>query len=188
MIVNPTNTAVDSRLPICLPFTLAMECPFPSNWSDPRNFSNDPHDPGGRTMDGIIQNEYDFYRKMHSLPVQDVLLISEAEGWDIYENSYWEPKCVLFPPGMDLSFFDTEVNCGSFGATKILQRSLGVGIDGLWGPFTNAAVQDITDVIDELKILEAKIAASPLTQDAIATIKSAIANVRTQIAALLASI
>ena len=52
----------------------------------------------------------------------------------------------------------------------------------------NDSPPPINDLIDELKILEAKIAASPLTRDAIATISSAIADVRKQIMALLTSI
>ena len=134
------------RFPICLPFTLAQECPDPDNWSDPANFSDDPHDPGGATMCGIIQSEYDDFRVNEGLPTQPVVDISEAEGWLIYEDNYWEPKCSGLSPGLDLSYFDTCVNCGPTGATKVLQAALGVAVDGIWGPITQAAVDAIADV------------------------------------------
>jgi hypothetical protein len=42
----------------CLPDTLKEDGPDAANLRDPRNYSNDAHDKGGRTMDGIIQREY----------------------------------------------------------------------------------------------------------------------------------
>ena len=73
----------------CWPFVLIEECPFPNDWSNPKNFSNDRFDPGGKTMCGIIQREYDQYRKHHGLLVQDVRKISKDEGTDIYLNIYY---------------------------------------------------------------------------------------------------
>jgi lysozyme family protein len=40
--------------------------------------------------------------------------------------------------------FDTSVNFGVGGATKFLQSVLGVGVDGIWGPFAPAATCRIT--------------------------------------------
>lgn len=136
---------VADRFTVCLPFTLAQECPYPSNWGNPRNFSNDPGDPGGKTMDGIIQVEYDRYRVLHALPRQDVRLCSEAEGDDIYRSCYWLPYCPELPAGLDLEFFDTAVNEGTVEAVKILQVALGLKNDGKWGPATEAAVKAIAD-------------------------------------------
>lgn len=128
------------RFPVCLPFTLAQECPYPNDWSNPKNFSNDAHDPGGATMCGVIQREYDLWRKGHSQPTQPVIKISQDEGYAIYRISYWQPNCALLGPGLDLSYFDTCVNMGTTEATKVLQVALGVGNDGVWGPQTAAAV------------------------------------------------
>jgi lysozyme family protein len=135
-----------SRFQTCLPFTLAQECPFPTDWSNPRNFSNDAHDPGGATMCGIIQREYDIYRKSKGLPVQSVELMSQAEGLDIYENSYWLPYCDDLPVGLDLCFFDASVNEGCHEAIKILQVALDLTNDGMWGPQTEMAVKGIVGV------------------------------------------
>ena len=134
------------RFLICLPFTLAQEAPFPSQWGNPRNFSNDPGDPGGRTMDGVIQSEYTLWRTSHGLLTQDVSLISEAEGDDIYLTCYWLPWCPKLAPGLDMEFFDAAVNEGVGEAIKILQYALHVANDGQWGDQTDAAVAAITDV------------------------------------------
>jgi lysozyme family protein len=131
------------RFRACLPFTLAQECPHPEQWSNPHNFSNDAHDPGGKTMCGIIQREYDSYRKGKGLTPRDVRQLTQEEGEDIYENSYWLPECPKLPPGLDLSFFDEAVNAGPHAATKILQQALEIDADGEWGPRTALAVRGI---------------------------------------------
>src|SRR5215469_12907652 len=108
------------RFTTCLPFTLAQECPYPSEWGNPKNFSNDPGDPGGKTMDGIIQIEYDSYRVRQGLTRRDVRNVTEVEGDEIYYTGYWLPYCPELPAGLDLCFFDTSVNEGTFQAVKIL--------------------------------------------------------------------
>ena len=97
-------------------------------------------------MCGITGYEYSRYRWRKGEAAQTVLLISKAEGIDIYTNDYWLPKSPGLPPGLDLSWFDTDVNCGPGGATRILQSALGVAIDGQWGPITQGAVDAIADV------------------------------------------
>lgn len=134
------------RFLICLPNTLAQECPFPSQWGNPRNFSDDKFDPGGKTDEGIIQTEYDRWRVLHGLQRRDVRLMTEAEGDAIYLANYWLPYCPNLPAGLDQMFFDTDVNEGVGEAIKILQVALGIANDGKWGPQTDAAVKAISDV------------------------------------------
>lgn len=128
-----------SNFEACLPHVLAEECPFPKDWSNPANFSNDPKDKGGPTMCGIIQREYDHWRKACGLPVRPVKLCTQAEGETIYKTWYWDPHCDSLRAGLDLSFFDAAVNEGSMEAIRILQVALGEEADGIWGPFTAAA-------------------------------------------------
>ena len=125
------------RFLICLPFTLTQE----------GGYSNDPHDSGGRTMEGVVQREYDAYRKHNKLHLQSVKLISDAEMHDIYLNNYWLPHCPNLPPGVDLSFFDQAVNEGPFEAIVLLQRTLNITRDGDFGPKTLAAVQSISPAV-----------------------------------------
>jgi lysozyme family protein len=141
-----TATAPPPQFLVCLPYTLKQECPDPADWSNPANFSDDPHDPGGATMCGIIQVEYDAYRKSLGEPTQSVRLITQAEGDAIYHTSYWQPDCPQLQVGLDLSYFDSSVNMGREEATRLLQRSLGVSDDGMWGPVTAGAVTAITNV------------------------------------------
>lgn len=129
-----------SRFELCWPLTLAQECPYPNDWNNLRNFSNDPRDPGGATMCGIIQGEYDRYRKEHGDRLQSVKWITKAEGQDIYFDNYWLPHCPLIPIGLDLSYFDANVNSGNH-AVKLLQRALNLNPDGIWGSRTTTAVE-----------------------------------------------
>lgn len=137
---------VSSRFLACLPLTLRQECPHPENWSDPRNFSDDAHDPGGKTQCGIIQREYDTWRRAQGLPVRDVRQLTQDEGRAIYWQSYWLPHCPQLPAGLDLAFFDAAVNEGAVEAIRMLQYAIGVPADGEWGPLTEAAVGRIGDV------------------------------------------
>lgn len=130
---------MSNRFKVCFPYTLAEECPDPGDWTNLKNYSNDPRDRGGATMCGIIQREYDHYRKLQRLHTQPVALITEDEGMWIYENWYWLPDCDSLPVGLDLSFYDSAVNQGTTEAIKILQVALGVSEDGIWGPVTAAA-------------------------------------------------
>lgn len=134
------------RFDACLPFTLAQECPRPDDWSNARNFSHSAHDPGGATMCGIIQREYDTYRKHHGEPVRGVALITQVEGEDIYNVNYWLPYCPMLPTGLDMSFFDSSVNEGTHEAIRILQYSIDIDNDGAWGPITELAIKGIDNV------------------------------------------
>jgi lysozyme family protein len=139
----PVTSGEPVRFIRCLPLVLREEV----NWHDPfvwsdvrRNFSNDRGDPGGKTMCGIIQREYDHFRKTRRLPTRDVRLIEEWEGHTIYYEWYWKPNCSGLVYGLDLTFFDASVNMGTTEAIRLLQRTLDVPPDGLWGPKTAEAV------------------------------------------------
>ena len=118
------------RFAACLPFILMME----------GGNDDDPYDHGGRTSRGVIQREYDVYRRQHGLPTRDVWSASDAEIADIYQHAYWLPIAPTLPAGVDLVYFDVAVNAGPGQAAKQLQRALGVAVDGAIGPATHAAV------------------------------------------------
>jgi lysozyme family protein len=120
----------------CLPFTLTEE----------GGNSNDAHDPGGRTHKGIIQREYDRYRRSKGLPLQSDYAMSDDEVREIYWTEYWLPHCPSLAPGVDLSFFDNAVNEGPYRAIVLMQRALGITSDGIWGDKTTEAVQRIGNV------------------------------------------
>lgn len=119
------------RFPQCLAETLRWE----GGWS------NDPVDPGGATMEGVIQVEYNAYRQHNGLSSQTVRQISNAELLDIYQHNYWLPmRCDGMPVGLDLLAFDFAVNSGVGQAVKSLQRVLGLAIDGHLGAVTMNAI------------------------------------------------
>ena len=88
-------------------------------------YSNDPDDPGKATMFGIIQAEYNRYRREHSLPQQHVRAISKQEMLSIYKEKYWDATgCNDLPAKIATVNFDTAVNCGSAGAQAVMRRAL----------------------------------------------------------------
>lgn len=145
-----------SRFLACWPDTLAQEDPYPNDWSNLANYSNTPGDPGGATMDGIIQTEYDLYRRSNGLPTRPVQNITQAEGEAIYLNNYWLPNVASLPAGLDLCVFDSNVNMGPREGTMILQHALGIPVDGIWGPQTAAAVAAITSVASVINVYTAR--------------------------------
>lgn len=137
----------------CLPNTLIQECPLPGDWSNIKNFSDDPHDSGGATMCGITQGEYWVWLKQQKLPLVPVQELTKDQGYTIYFDNYWDPYCPELAPGMDLDFFDTRVNEGTGEAIKILQFTLGLTVDGQWGPATDAAVKAMDT--DPVRVMQA---------------------------------
>ena len=87
----------------CLQITLQWE----------GGYSNHPDDPGGPTNRGIIQREYDAWRKAHGFSPQSVRWIKESEYRAIYRAEYWDAMgCDSLPSGLDLAVFDAAVNSG----------------------------------------------------------------------------
>jgi lysozyme family protein len=75
--------------------------------------SNDPRDPGGRTMEGVMQATYDAYRVKKGVGRADVYTISAAERDEIYRKEYWDLiKGDGLRSGEDLCVFDFAVNSG----------------------------------------------------------------------------
>lgn len=109
--------------PILDPYVLAHE----------GGFSHDDHDPGGRTLNGIIQVEDDRYRDERGLPrrlLSAALLGTPewiAERNEIYELKYWRSAGVRgaeLPAGVDYVLFDYGVNSGVGRSGKVLRRIL----------------------------------------------------------------
>ena len=109
---------------------------------------DDPRDPGGRTSRGIIQSEWDVYRREHPGMPADVWQAPQAAVLAIYRSKYWNVvRGDDLPSGIDYCVFDFGVNSGVSRAITYLQRQLGVAVDGAMGPLTMAAVKAIEDRI-----------------------------------------
>jgi lysozyme family protein len=104
-------------------------------------YTNHPADRGGPTNKGILQREYDQYRRCNGLPPADVRDILNAEVEDIYLLDYWlAGRCDRMPWPVSLAHFDACVNTGLTQAARFLQRTVVTRVDGLIGPLTLAAL------------------------------------------------
>lgn len=129
--VPPVNKKSD-RFEKCLKLILKFE----------GGLDDDPRDPGGRTAYGILQREYNPYRRELGKAVQDVFKISPAEVADIYRRKYWDAMhCDELALGVDFSVADYAINSGHAQCTRDIQRLLKLPVDGDFGPQTLAALK-----------------------------------------------
>ncbi len=104
-------------------------------------YSDDPRDHGGATNYGITQRTYDAWNTSHGMALQPVRNIDMDMVDAIYQAIYWTPvHCSEMPDRLGMCAFDFAVNSGVHQALATLQRCLGTGPDGRWGPKTAALV------------------------------------------------
>jgi lysozyme family protein len=88
------------------------------------DYSNHPDDPGGPTMKGVTQREYDSWRKQKGKAKRPVDRIEETELQAIYRGGYWNVMgCDGLDAGMDLCVFDAGVNSGVERARQWLESA-----------------------------------------------------------------
>jgi lysozyme family protein len=113
-------------------------------------WSDHPADPGGATMKGITLNTYRRYKNNSHITKEQLRNITDQEVSDIYKSRYWDKcRCDDLPSGIDFLVFDAAVNMGAGRASKLLQETIGVTVDGIIGPVTVAVAlhQDMDSVI-----------------------------------------
>lgn len=100
-------------------------------------YVNDPDDPGGETKYGISKRAY---------PRLDIKNLTRDAAADIYERDYFTAaKLYMLPDPLAYCVLDFGVNAGTSRAVKVLQRVLGVSVDGVVGKGTAAAVNAVSD-------------------------------------------
>src|SRR6516162_6240676 len=52
--------------------------------------SDDPRDPGGKTMEGITQRTYDAFLDKKAKPRRDVFEIPSSDRDEIYRTEFWD--------------------------------------------------------------------------------------------------
>lgn len=132
----------------CMPVILTQE----------GGYSNHKSDPGGVTLEGVIQRVYDGYRDRKKKPHRALTAAMRgtadwiAERNEIYRTQYWNAvRGDELPAGVDVVVFDGAVNSGPYQSAKWLQRALsaaglyGGAIDGHIGAATLAAVEMCSD-------------------------------------------
>jgi|DewCreStandDraft_2_1066082.scaffolds.fasta_scaffold06751_4 lysozyme family protein len=109
-------------------------------------FVHHPLDPGGPTNKGVTQKVYDDWRLRQGLPMRPVVAITDSELRAIYLEFWRASKATEFEgpyPRTAVTLFDTAVQFGTLGGVQLLQRALGrLVVDGLWGPKTQARVEE----------------------------------------------
>ena len=109
-------------------------------------WSDHPDDTGGRTMWGVTEGTLERAREnMDGLP-EDVADLTQDQARRLYRRLYWEDaNCDLLPWPVSYALMDAAVQHGTHRARKWLQRGLGVHVDGIVGPQTRAAIEDVRD-------------------------------------------
>jgi len=115
-------------------------------------FTDNPLDAGGATMKGITLETYRIYKKNTHLTPNDLEQISDMDVSTIYLNQYWNAcRCSDLPSGIDYCVFDMAINSGTGMSVKLLQKSVGTDIDGVFGSITLA----LTKGKDQLGLIRA---------------------------------
>lgn len=102
-------------------------------------YSDHPADPGGKTMYGIteaVARAHGYQGEMRDLPLD----LAKR----IYRQDYWQAvRADELPDGLRHIMFDAAVNSGPPQAIKWLQAAAGVTADGVFGPKTLEAVNNL---------------------------------------------
>ncbi len=116
-------------------------------------FADNPGDPGGATNMGITRKTLSAWRG-EPVSRDDVMMLEKNEAARIYREKFWMAIAGDdLPGGLDLVLFDDAVMSGPRTAIRDLQHALGVGVDGVMGPVTSAALvaQPVTEIISLLQ-------------------------------------
>lgn len=117
---------------------------FVAHWEG--GFVDDPHDRGGVTKWGItIRTLIAKGLDLNGDGVvnrKDIRDMTPEQARNIYRRDYWVgAACPRLPWPLSLPVYDCAVNQGVSRATRILQKSVRVRVDGIIGPKTLAAVE-----------------------------------------------
>jgi lysozyme family protein len=99
-------------------------------------YSNDPKDPGGETNFGISKRSY---------PDVDIKNLTLDGAKEIYKRDFWDKiKGDQMPFPLNMYLFDAGVNQGVTPAIMLLQKTLGVAQDGIFGVNTVALAKKMS--------------------------------------------
>lgn len=110
-------------------------------------YVNNPKDPGGETKWGISKRSY---------PNLTIVTLTREDAKGIYKRDFWDLlKADKLPSAIAYQLFDFAVNSGISTALRYYQRALGVADDGIWGPVSQAAAEDVS-LTDQMLLLNAE--------------------------------
>jgi len=118
----------------CFAIVVGIEGGLSLDPSDPGNYT------GGHVGLGVLKGTK-FGISAASYPDLDIANLTLDQAKAIYQSDYWiEVSADLMPPPLALLVFDAAVNNGVCQAKHLLQQALGVTVDGVIGPQTEAAL------------------------------------------------
>ena len=108
---------------------------FPKLIAHEGGYVNHPNDPGGETKYGISKRSY---------PKEDITNMTKERAEQIYYMDYWRPLLLDLVISQSIAeiVFDHCVNAGKRSAITILQKCVGVVVDGITGSKTLAATNN----------------------------------------------
>lgn len=143
------SAATQSRFDACLAFSWRPDF-------DGQPLHNTAHDAGGWTAFGVTLSTFAAWRAEHGISpttADDLGKASKQDLADPLRAEFWlPPRCDAMPVGVDLLVWDFGFGSGPGRSARILQRVLGVQVDGWVGPQTIAAAHaaDRLDLIRHL--------------------------------------
>jgi lysozyme family protein len=105
-------------------------------------YTNHPADRGGPTKYGITLATLKSIPKYTHATADTVAGLTLPEARNIYLTLYASPFTFIEYPMIFNFLFNSAVQHGVKGATKMMQRALGIEDDGVIGPQTRAAVNN----------------------------------------------
>lgn len=108
-------------------------------------FTDDPKDKGNWT--GGVVGRGDLKGTKYGIsaaayPHLDIRNLTLNQAKDIYLHDYWNIIGTAHP-AVKFQLFDAAVNHGHGNAIRMLQRAVGVADDGIWGPVSQGALDDM---------------------------------------------
>jgi lysozyme family protein len=123
---------MQSNFELCLKKMLAHE----------GGFVNHPKDPGGMTNLGVTKRVWEEWVG-HDVDEKQMRALTPETVAPLYKRKYWDAiRADDLVAGVDYCVFDVAVNSGPGRAIKFLQSSVGVTVDGGFGPTTLVAVKE----------------------------------------------
>lgn len=129
-----------------------------SNWERSFNlvisheggFSDDPRDKGNKLKDGrpgstmlgcTQQNWENFIGK--KVTHDEMRRLTKEDVKPLYKKNYWDAVMGdVLCAGLDYAAFDFAINAGPTASRKLIQKSLSINSDGVFGPMTLKAIKD----------------------------------------------
>lgn len=130
-------------------FNPSFETAFKNSIGHEGGYQNNPNDRGNWTSGKVGVGELKGTKygiSAMAYPHLDIKNLTLEQAKAIYWSDYWtKAKCEQLPDSLAVQFFDAIINHGISGASKILQRAIGVKDDGIIGNVTLTKIKSLDE-------------------------------------------